>query len=442
VVTDNVRDELAEPYGSHGLQAAAGTTRGEQRAEMIDELPRRFGQFEALVVTALVWFLCKFLRYVFPPLFETLGESYDVSQTVLGTAFTGFMLVYATMQFPSGWIADRLGSVRVLTVGSLCMAVGALTVVVDSPFPVLAAAMVLIGAGTGTVKTVAVRLLSRAYPARTGLTLGVFETFGTFGGVAAPAAVVLVAGLSPVFGASWRTLFFAGGIASLGLAVAFTIRTPRGLSTASSSTDTPNADANAGDVPFGMYLTLFGEWQFILFVAVTVLVSFAFNGVVAFLPLYLTSEASLSSPIANLLYSVLFAVSLIQLVTGEVSDRVGTVPVLALTVGATTAGLVAVLALSATGGPLVLGAAVITFGVGAHGYRPVRSTHLASVIPDVVTGGGLGVVRTLMMVAGAVGPAAVGYLSEVGSFRMAFESLVAALVVALALTLLLWVLDR
>jgi len=49
--------------------------------------------------------------------------------------------------------------------------------------------------GTGAYKTVGVRLLSRTYPAQTGRVLGVFDTFGTFGGVAAPAAVVVVAAL-------------------------------------------------------------------------------------------------------------------------------------------------------------------------------------------------------------------------------------------------------
>jgi len=83
---------------------------------------RRFARFDALVVTALVWFLGKFLRYAFPPLFETIGVTYGVSRTVLGTAYTGLMLVYAAMQFPSGLLADRLGAVRVITAGVLISA--------------------------------------------------------------------------------------------------------------------------------------------------------------------------------------------------------------------------------------------------------------------------------------------------------------------------------
>ena len=50
---------------------------------------RRLARFDALVATSLVWFLGKFLRYAFPPLFGTLGDTYGVSRAALGTAFTG-----------------------------------------------------------------------------------------------------------------------------------------------------------------------------------------------------------------------------------------------------------------------------------------------------------------------------------------------------------------
>jgi hypothetical protein len=86
---------------------------------------RRFARFDALVATALVWFPGKFLRYAFPPLFGTIGTTYGVSRTVLGTAFTGLMLVYAAMQFPSGLFADRVGAVRVVTAGALVTAAAA-----------------------------------------------------------------------------------------------------------------------------------------------------------------------------------------------------------------------------------------------------------------------------------------------------------------------------
>ncbi|QLH79925.1 MFS transporter [Halosimplex rubrum] len=407
-------------------------------------IPRRLARFDALVATALVWFLGKFLRYAFPPLFETIGGTYGVSRTVLGSAFTALMLVYALMQFPSGLLADRIGSVRVITAGGLVTAGGAFALAVDAPFAVLVGAMALIGAGTGTYKTVGVSLLARAYPRGTGRALGVFDTFGTFGGAAAPAAVVLASAAPGVLGAPWRTLFLAAGVVGVGLAAAFARVIPRRLGNdatgARASESTPNGEEGEGEASASLrvYLSLFGDPRFTLFVAVTVCFAFAYNGAVAFLPLYLTEETAVSSATANLLFSALFLVSLVQLVTGEASDRVGVEPVLALTLAVATAGMVAVLAFSGTGGPLVLGGAVVLLGLGAHGSRPLRGAYMMDIAPESVAGGSLGVVRTLLMVAGAVSPALVGFLSETAGFTVAFQLLAAALVAATALTLALW----
>lgn len=392
--------------------------------------------YDALALTSLVWFLGKFLRYAFPPLFGQFQTIYGVSRTALGAAFTGLMLVYAAMQFPSGFLADRFGSVGVITVGGVVTGLGALVLAVDTPFAMLVGAMLLVGAGTGTYKTVAIELLARIYPSATGRSLGVFETVGSLSGVAAPAAVVAAISLPGLLGAPWRTLFLVGGLAALGVTLAFLIRVPRHLEDYSATTGGKESTPQLRE-----YVSLFRRPKFSVFVTVTVLFSFAYNGLVAFLPLYLTRAGGVSSVTANLLFSVLFAVSLIQLVTGEASDRVGVLPLLVGTLSIATAGLAGLVILSGTAGPIGLGAFVVMLGVGAHGYRPVRGAYLVDVLPENVAKGSLGVVRTLLVTAGAVGPAIVGYLSETSGFLGAFGILTAAIGVATALTVILWVID-
>ncbi|WP_435065184.1 MFS transporter [Halobaculum sp. EA56] len=403
----------------------------------------RVGRFDAIVLTSALWFLAKFVRFAFPPLFERLAGVYDVSAAVLGTAFSGLLLVYAVVQFPSGLLADRFSSVGVIGAGTGLAAVGALALAVDSPLAVLVGAMLTIGAGTGPVKTVGIRVLSRTYPERTGRALGVFDTFGTFGGAAAPAAVVLFAAAPGLVGAGWRTTFLVAGAVGIAVTVAFVARVPRRLpdeGTGATDAGTDGADDGTA-VPIREYGALFREWRFSTFVLVTTLFSFAYNATLAFLPLYFTREAGLGSTTASLLFSALFAVSLVQLLTGEISDRTGELPLVALTVGLATAGLGAILLLSGVAGPLVLGGAVVCLGIGAHGYRPVRGAYLMSVIPASVAGGSLGAVRTIQMVAGASSPALVGVLSETAGLRPAFGVLVAALLVATVLSVLLWLFD-
>ena len=393
-------------------------------------------RFDALALTSALWFLGKFVRYAFPPLFEQLAGVYDVSTAVLGTAFSALLFVYALMQFPSGWLADRFSSVAVIGAGAAGAAFSALVLAVDGPLAVLVGAMVAIGAGTGTLKTVGVRLLSRTYPAQTGRVLGIFDTFGTFAGVAAPTVALAFAARPGVLGSGWRTTFLAAGLATVAVAAAFVARVPERLSAAGAA----GTDGDS-DVSLSSYVSLFRRWRFTAFVAVAVLFSFVFNGTVAFLPLFLTRQAGFGPGTAGLLYSALFAVSLVQLVTGEVSDRVGPLPVLAATLGLSSAALAGLIVLAGDAGPLVVGGAVAVLGIGMHGYRPVRGAYLMAVIPSSVAGGSLGAVRTLLMIAGALAPAVVGVLSETVGFRPVFWGLTALLALSTALIGALWVAD-
>lgn len=397
----------------------------------------RLARFDVLLLTAGIWFLAKFLRYAFPPLFDSFQASYGVSNAALGAAFTGFMLVYAAMQFPSGVLADRLGSVIVVTAGGFVAAAAALVLIGDSSFLVLVSAMLAMGAGTGVHKTVAVRLLARAYPARTGRALGVLDTFGAFGGVVAPAAVVAAAGFPFLFGDGWRAIFLAAGLLGLGLVVTFRLRVPaRTPSTADHGDAATHSDASVRQ-----YATLFRDWRFSAFALLTVLFSFTYNGVVAFAPLYLTQEAGLTQATAGILYSALFVASLVQLVTGDLSDRIGRLPVVVATLALASGSLLAFVSLTGTGSPILLGGTLVAVGLGCHGFRPVRGAYLMAAIPDDVAGGGLGIVRTLLMAAGAVAPAVVGILSETAGFRPAFWLLAGSITAATLLSAALWALE-
>ena len=400
---------------------------------------RRFARFDVLVLTAAIWFLAKFLRYAFPPLFSSFQASYGVSNADLGLAFTGFMLVYAAMQFPSGVLADRLGSVLVVTTGTLLAALAALALVVDSPFLVLVVAMLAMGAGTGTHKTVAVRLLSRAYPRRTGRALGVLDTFGTFGGVVAPTAIVVAAAIPFAFGDGWRAIFLAAGLVGLALAAAFRIRVPQRVP---DETTNGGVTGQLGEFDVGRYTTLFRDVRFSAFALLTVLFAFTYNGLVAFAPLYLTDAAGLSEATAGILYSAFFLASLVQLGTGELSDRLGRLPIIVAALALATGALGTLVLATGTAGPVVLGAALVAVGIGSHGFRPVRGAYLMTAIPDDVAGGGLGVVRTMLMGAGAVAPAIVGHVSETAGFRPAFSLLAASVATATVLGIGLWIAER
>jgi MFS family permease len=374
-------------------------------------LRERLAALDVLALTAGLWFLSKFLRYALPPLFPTLREVYTVSNTQIGLMFTGLMVGYAAMQFPSGALADRVGTVAVITGGAVVAAAGAAMLFLSPTFLVLVAAVVLIGIGTGSHKTVAITLLSTVYADRTGGALGVMDTVGESAGVVAPAlvAVVLAAAVD------WRLLFVGGAVAALalGLSLYRRIDAPRVEAANGDGDGTPD------DAGLREYLGVFRAPRFAVFAALTVLVGFVINGVVSFLPLYLT-EAGLSAGRASLLYSGYFVASAVQPFTGDVADRLGSLRVTTALLVVASGSLVGLILGSGT---LALGAAVLGLGLGLHGFRPVRDAYLMDIIPDDVAGGTLGVVRTTMVGMGAAAPAAVGYVSDAASFRTAFLGL-------------------
>jgi MFS family permease len=376
----------------------------------------RLATLDVLALTAGLWFLAKFLRYVLPPLFPTFRATYGVSNTQLGLVFTGLLAGYAAMQFPSGALADRVGTVAVITGGAVVAALGAGLLFVAPGFGVLVAAVVLVGVGTGAHKTVAITLLSSVYPDRTGGVLGVMDTLGESAGVVGPAlvAVVLAAAVD------WRLLFLAGAVGALGLGLAFRTRV------AARVPDAPAASAD-DDAGLWAYLAAFRAPRFAAFSALAVLAAFAISGLVSFLPLYLSDGAGLTTERASLLYSGFFVVSAVQPFTGDAADRLGPLRVMAALLAVAFGSLVALILGSAT---LALGGAVLGLGVGLHGFRPVRDAHLVTVIPDDVAGGTLGVVRTAMLAAAAAAPAVVGYLSDVSTFRVAFSALAGVVAVA------------
>lgn len=387
---------------------------------------------DALLFVSAIWFLGQYLRYVLPPLFETFRADFGVSNTTLGLLFSAMMLAYAAMQFPSGALADRLGPVRVVAGGALGVAVGAAMVVGAGSFGLLVVAVVVLGVATGAHKTVAIALLARLYPDRTGRAIGVMDTIGQLGGIVAPAAVVAVL----AWALPWQWLFVAaaaaGGLLGVGAG-----RRLGGRLTAGPSPD-PAVDGDRGDGDEAAsgrtddaldaaraYLAPFADPSLVLAVVAAISFTVAWNGLSAFLPLYLTAAKGLSAARAGLLYSLLFVAGLVQPLTGALGDRLGPLWVMAGTLGVAAAALVGLLA---AGHPWLLAALVPLVGVGLHGFRAPRDTYLMAVIPADVAGGTLGITRTAMMVAGSAAPAAVGYLSDVASFGVAFGALVAVLV--------------
>jgi len=413
------------------------------------------GRFDILIVAASIWFLGKFIRYVFPPLFELLQETFAVSTTIIGWSFSLFLFAYAAVQFPSGVFCDKVGSDLVIVGGVLLSSVGALMLLADTSFVVYLFLMIILGFGTGVHKTAAVQLLSDTYPTHKGRVLGIFDTFGTFGGIVAPFAVILAASI-PGTRPGWRILLFGTGLIGLAFMLAFILRVDNDILTtvrqkfkrnslfADAAVETPAESTtreSTADPDWRSYLQLFENRRFSIFVIASICFAFTYQGIVSFLPLYLIQEGGLPSSTAGILYSVLFVASFSQLVSGELSDRVGTLPVIIGSLGLATVSTVGLI-VGTDAGIVVLSLATVCIGIGAHSFRPVRGAYLMESLPSDLSAGGFGIVRTLLMGSGAIAPGIVGTVSDFFSFRLAFVILAVSVGLATLLTAMLLVIDN
>jgi len=390
------------------------------------------GRYDVLLATSGLWFVVQFLRYLFPPLFPRLQSEFGVGGTATGALFTALMLGYAAVQFPAGTLADRLGGPRVLLAGSAAFTAAACVAALAPSYAVVFVAAVLVGTTTGPHKTVAIPFLSRRYPDRTGTALGVMDTIGQFGGMTAPLVVASVLALA----LAWRVAFVVGAVVGLVSLAVFRARIDRdGEATTPGVRGETAESGNAnGDEPGQgiAYRAAFADRRFVAFLVVTMLFSFSWNAVSAFLPLYLVAK-ELSPTTAGLVYGGFFAMSVSQAGTGRVGDRFGPfVPLVAL-IGVT---ILATGALVATTGTIALAGVVGLAGLGFHGFRPLRDAYLLALVPTSGEAGTIGIVRTLMLGAGALSPVAVGYVAETASYDVAFGLVAAVLVVAAGLTLL------
>jgi len=351
--------------------------------------------------------------------------------------YTCLLTVYALLQFPSGILSDRFGSLRIIVGGAGLAAGGAFLLSFELPIYFLVISIVAIGVGTGVHKTVAVGILSKTYPKRTGRVLGVFDTFGTYGGVGAsfivtlflvvPRPVEYLVALFP--GAAWRSVFLSSGLVGLGFAVLFAWYVPK-----QQTQNDDNRRKNDPSPSIQDYLIQFKNKKFAMFALVTILFSFSYNGVLAFLPLFLSEEVGLSITTANLLYSAVFVVSFVQIFTGGLSDRVGRLPIIFITLGVGGVALLAIVVLVDIG-IVIIAILIVLFALGSHGFRPVRGLYLIELLPDDIAAGGFGIVRTLLMGAGAVAPTIIGFIADMSDFRVAFAFLTASMVGAATISI-------
>ncbi|GAC1337921.1 MAG: MFS transporter [Acetobacteraceae bacterium] len=140
-----------------------------------------------------------------------LQAELGLSNGQLGLAFSAFAYPYAFFQLFGGWLGDRFGARRVLTLCGVLVCVATVATGAVGGLASLFAARLALGFGEGAMFPTATHAMARWVPrGRYGFAQGITHAFARFGNALTPP---LIAGLTAV--SSWRVSFFALGAVSL-----------------------------------------------------------------------------------------------------------------------------------------------------------------------------------------------------------------------------------
>ncbi len=365
-----------------------------------------------LGLCSLGWFLVQGGRLIIPALALPIQASLSLGNAGFGVAVTVLWAVYALLQFPGGIASDDLGYRSTLVGSSLVVAVGYLLLGSSVGLTVFLVACGLIGGGIGLFYITSRTFPSLLYEGNKGRALGIANAAGDAGGVLAPIAGGAIIALA----LPWRSAFLTIGVAVLVLAAVFHL-TIRGsyratIPDVSGTAREAFGQISAGGVP--------------LVIAAYSLFALAWQGSVAFIPLYMFEAKGLTFETGNLLLSVFFLMGvLVKPGSGWLSDHVGRH---GLSIGSLAgAGLtLGALALFLSDRVAVI-AAVTLFGATLMVFPPVTQAYLIDAFDDETVGSSFGLTRTVYVLIGSMGPALVG----IGSDTIGFDSTFALIALGL-----------
>jgi MFS family permease len=367
---------------------------------------------------AFGWFSLLLGRSALPPLIPSVIDGLSISATEAGLALTVMMAMHSLLQYPGGRVSDELTRATVLVVSLVAASVG-FTVTMTAPtYPVFLVGVAAVGTGSGLFFSPARASLSDVYTVRLGQALGIQTTAGLAGSA-------LAGGLATVAlaYATWRETFLVpvGLVLVVALLIHLLRRSPYRLER----------------VELGMRETgarLFRRPRIRRLLAAAALRGFVNQAFIGFLPLFLMTSKSFSTPLANASYGALFAVgAVVSPAVGRVGDRFSRSWVLVSLLTTAMVGIGALVVADTV--PLVLVGVALT-AVGTWGFAPVMQATLMDSFDAESVGGDFGAMKMAYTGLGSLGPTYLGFALARSDYTTAFASLLVALGVGLGLLVL------
>ncbi|SAK63139.1 major facilitator transporter [Caballeronia arationis] len=170
-----------------------------------------------LAIMCLMYFISYIDRVNIAVAGPIIRHEMGLTSGQLGLVFSAFAYPYAVMQIVGGWLADKYGPKRVLTILSLIWGVATLATGFAGSVAMLVGLRFLLGIGEGGAFPTATRAFTYWMPvAERGFAQGITHSFARLGGAVTPPLVLAVVAMG-----GWRDAFLLLGVASLAWTVLY-----------------------------------------------------------------------------------------------------------------------------------------------------------------------------------------------------------------------------
>lgn len=361
------------------------------------------------------WALAGFGRKLLPPLLPVIITDLGITPFEAGVALTTLWLVRASNQYPGGRLADELSRKTVLVTSVLIVAVGFIVLSSAMWYGVFVLALAIIGFGDGAFSVALRTTVADLFVEKRGKAFGIQGSFTGAAGVGAAGGAILILAV-----ASWRHAFLPLAITLIGIAIGvhvwhrgdYVLRKPRiGI------VDTIRR--LAGDTAIRRVILAY------------VFFSFAWQGMIGFLPAFLQAEKGLGTTGASIGFGLVYLVGMAAApLAGTIGDQSGK---LRTVIGVLLSAIIGLGILLVAESLLTIGASIIILAIGFRSFFDLTQALLMDAFSEHTMAGDLGAAKTIWSGLGSIGPAYVGWVAGWSTYWYAFLGLIGCITVSIIL---------
>jgi MFS family permease len=317
-------------------------------------------------------------------------------------------VLYAVIQYPGGRIADAHSRKMTMLAALAVAGLGYGVVSWAGTYALFLGGLILVGIGSALYPPAAYATTVELPGDSDGARFGILGASINFGGVAA-------AGLTTLFlaVAIWRTTL----VALVGIVVVLGVLKARFVTSA-------NLDSSA-DSRGNVLSRVLGDPQLRVLLLSITLFTFAWQSVATTLPTFLRLGRDLPSMYATAAFGLLYGAGiLLSPIAGAIGGHVGysRVGVTLITVGGGGLGVLVV-----GHDPVVVGLGVVLLAIGFPPFLTVMEAYLIQLFAAESVSGDFGAGRALYIGLGSLGPAYLGYVTDLANYAVAYATLVVVL---------------